>query len=321
MMRLMTRRGLLKTAFAAAAVVDYSAAGVFLSTYGPAPLPRPDAHPGELPPASPPPGMAAFQIPTGFNHRTSAFAYRGGAFSDPWDSVMTSVLVTHPRGDLLLDTGLGRQIDTQFQHESSQLRAITKYIKLSPAADQLEAAGYDLTSLSGILLTHAHWDHISGVPDFAEVPVLVTRAERDFIAVGKNMGVARTITDADYQVYDFPGGAYLGFQRSLDLYGDGSLVVVPAPGHTPGSIIAFMVLPDGRRFAFVGDLAWQRESITEREERPWLIRTNLEDNPAEVRDNLVHMSAVWQRFPEMILAPAHDARGFAELPVLGRGAA
>jgi hypothetical protein len=78
-----------------------------------------------------------------------------------------------------------------------------------------------------------------------------------------------------------------------------------------------MTLPDGRRFAFAGDLAWQRESITEREERPWLVRTNLENDPSGVRDNLLRMSAVSQRYPEMTLAPAHDARGFADLPVLG----
>jgi glyoxylase-like metal-dependent hydrolase (beta-lactamase superfamily II) len=316
MSHLMTRRGLLKGGLAAVAVVNYSATGLFLSTYGPAPLPRPEPYAGELPPASPPPDMAAFQLTTGFIHRTSAFAYRGGAFSDPWDSTMTSVLVRHPRGDILIDTGLGRRIDTQFQLESPQLHAITKYNKLTPAADQLDAAGYDRTSLRAILLTHAHWDHISGVADFPGVPVLLTRAEREFIPVGKNMGIARSISDADYQVYDFPSGPYLGFERSLDFYNDGSLVVVPAPGHTPGSVIAFMVLPNGQRFAFVGDLAWQRESITEREERPWLIRTNLEDDPSEVRDNLAHMNAVWQRFPKLILAPAHDARGFAELPLL-----
>jgi hypothetical protein len=81
-------------------------------------------------------------------------------------------------------------------------------------------------------------------------------------------------------------------------------------------VIVFLTLPNARRFALVGDLAWQREGITEREERPWLARLQDDIDPGQVRDNLSRMSAVAQRFPEMILVPAHDARGFAELPVL-----
>jgi hypothetical protein len=42
----------------------------------------------------------------------------------------------------------------------------------------------------------------------------------------------------------------------------------------------------------------------------------IDHDPAGVRPNLLRMPAVAQRFPEMILAPAHDARGFAELPTL-----
>jgi glyoxylase-like metal-dependent hydrolase (beta-lactamase superfamily II) len=313
----MTRRGVLKGALAAAAVVSYAGAADFLSTYGPAPLDRPRPYDDELPPASPPPGMAAFRIPTGFNHRTAAFAYRGGAFSDQRDSVSTVVLVTHPRGDVLIDTGLGRQIDSQFLLLPASLRVLTQYRKIGAAADQLDVAGYDRSALRGMLLTHAHWDHTSGVADFPGVPVLLPQSERDFIAAGGafTQFISNT-ANVNYQVYDFEGGPYLGFPSSHDLYGDGSLVVVPAPGHTPGSVITFMTLPDSRRFALVGDLAWQREGITELEERPWLARVQDDIDPGQVRDNLLRMSGVAQRFPEMILAPAHDARGLDQLPLL-----
>lgn len=74
-------------------------------------------------------------------------------------------------------------------------------------------------------------------------------------------------------------------------------------------VIVFVALPDGRRFAFVGDLAWQREGITEREERPWLMRRSADDDPGQVRDNLLRMAAVAERFPQITLVPAHDLAG------------
>jgi len=52
--------------------------------------------------------------------------------------------------------------------------------------------------------------------------------------------------------------AYMGLTQSRDLYGDGSIVIVPAPGHTPGSVVVFVTLPGGARYAFVGDLADER---------------------------------------------------------------
>ena len=100
------------------------------------------------------------------------------------------------------------------------------------------------------------------------------------------------------------------------MYGDGSIVVVPAPGHTPGSVIVFLTLPSGTRYALVGDLVWQREGISQREERPWLQRTLADRDPTAVRDNILRMAAIAARFPDIVIVPAHDARGFAEMPTL-----
>src|SRR5262249_26490197 len=63
----------------AVALVMNLAVAVLLTTYGSSPLPRPAPLGGSLPPASPPAGMALFQLPTGVIHRTAAFGYRGGA--------------------------------------------------------------------------------------------------------------------------------------------------------------------------------------------------------------------------------------------------
>lgn len=293
------------------------ATALLLSTFLPAPLPRPAPLKGPLPGATPPASMQVFQLPTGVTHRSAAFAYRGGSFFDKREFSMTAVLVRHPRGDLLIDTGFGRDIDTHFEVMPWPFRLVTSYTRTQSAAEQLDEIGYDRAALKGVLLTHAHWDHVSGIPELAGTPVWVTPEERKFIRDGGALtALIRGFSGVEYHEYGFDGGEYLGFPKSQDIYGDGSVVVVPAPGHTPGSVIVFLTLPDQRRFALVGDLAWQREGIVEREERPWVQRELGDNAPALVRENLLRMSAIAERFPEITLVPAHEARGFVSLPRL-----
>jgi glyoxylase-like metal-dependent hydrolase (beta-lactamase superfamily II) len=304
-------------ALAAAALSFDALVVLFLTTYCASPLPRPATLSGLLPEASPPEGMALYRLPTGINHHAAAFGYRGGSFLERRDFTMSAALVRHPRGDLLIDTGFSRAIASQLRLMPSSFRLLTNYELGRSAAEQLDAAGYDRKKLSAILLTHAHWDHTSGLQDFPNVPILVTAGERRFIEDGGWLTViARGVPGASYRVYDFEGGPYLGFPASHDLYGDGSIVVVPAPGHTPGSVIVFVALPNKSRYAFVGDLVWQLEGITEREMRPWLVGRLGRENPDEVRENILRMAAIVERFPEITIVPAHDSSGFASIPVL-----
>src|SRR5262249_12881434 len=216
----------------------------------------------------------------------------------------------HPQGDLLIDTGFGRHIAEQLRTMPFGFRAFTFYSLWQPAADQLRAAGYDQQSLRAILLTHAHWDHVSGLPDFPGVPVWVTPREHEFIKASGDMDLCRLFPGILYVEYGFEGGPYLGFPASHDVYGDGSIVIVPAPGHTPGSVIVFVALPGGARYAFVGDLVYQLEGITQREERPWLVRRKADADAEGNRENLLRIIALKERLPELIIVPAHDMRGF-----------
>jgi len=304
---------------AAAAVVVLVPLALFVRTFLASPLPMPKPYAGPIPSTNPPKELAVFALVTGVNHRVAAFGYRGGSLFDRRDFSMAGALVKHPKGDLLIDTGFGRDISQQFQTMPFLFRAITFYSLWQPAADQLRAAGYDPKSLHAILLTHSHWDHVSGLPDFAGVPVWITAPEHEFIRRSGAMDFCKLFSGIRYEEYGFEGGPYLGFPASHDVYGDGSIVVVPASGHTPGSVIIFVTLANGTRYAFVGDLVYQLEGITQREERSWFVRINGADVDAEGnRENMLRMIALKERLPELIIVPAHDMRGFAEMPKLSQ---
>jgi glyoxylase-like metal-dependent hydrolase (beta-lactamase superfamily II) len=109
------------------------------------------------------------------------------------------------------------------------------------------------------------------MPDFKNTPVLISQNELKFInSCDKFTALARSFINTKYISYSFQQKAYLGFPLSYDFYGDGSIFIVPAPGHTPGSVIIFITLPAGKRYALIGDLAWQVEGVLELEERPYL---------------------------------------------------
>jgi len=305
-----------RTYIAISAVAVLVTLVLLLRTFSASPLPTPKPYAGTLPSATPPKEIAVFSVITGVNHRVAAFGYRGGSLFERRDFSMAGALLKHPKGDLLIDTGFGRNIHQQFHTLPAIFRAITFYRLWRPAADQLKAAGYDPKSLHAILLTHSHWDHVSGLPDFPGVPVWVTAQEHEFIKKSGDMDFCKLFPDILYEEYGFEGGPYLGFPASHDVYGDGSIVVVPAPGHTPGSVIVFVTLPSGTRYAFVGDLVYQLEGITLREERPWLVRRKADTDAEGNRENLLRIIALKERLPELIIVPAHDMRGFAQIPQL-----
>src|SRR5205809_440781 len=89
---------------------------------------------GGLPSASPPAGMTISVIPTGSMEARGALAFRGGALNHVLQFTMTAFLIRHPKGDLLIDTGFGKNVDAQIKMLPSIMQTLTTYTNGTSAA-------------------------------------------------------------------------------------------------------------------------------------------------------------------------------------------
>lgn len=268
---------------------------------------------GPLPVASPPSTMRLYQLPTGMYETRAALAVTGGRFRDRRRFAATAVLVVHPAGDLLIDAGFGARLDEHVRMLPRVERA--PYQRLATAREQLDRVGYRASNLLGVLVTHVHWDHVSGL-DSLDAPIWLTGAERAYGESDPHGAVFRAVAPShEIREYELDGPAYLGFPASRDIHGDGSVVVAGAGGHTPGSVVVFVSLPTGERFGFIGDLTWQLDGIERGAERPWFLRRVADVDAAVVRSRLAASIALRD---VVHLVPSHDQGAYDPIPVLTR---
>lgn len=266
---------------------------------------------GPVPAASPPDGMSVHQLPTGTYRTRAVFAIAGGSVLDQRHLAATAVLVSHPRGDLLIDAGFGARVE-------DHVRLLPRFERAPlaigrTAREQLDAVGYDVSHLIGVVPTHVHWDHVSGL-DSLDVPVLMNADEAHYAATDTHGAVFRAVAaEREVRSYEMTDGPYLGFASSWDVHGDGSVVVAHAGGHTPGSVVVFVALPSGERLGFIGDLTWQCDGITHRKQRPWFMRGVTDVDAAVVRDHLDRCIALRD---VVHLVPAHDVSAHDRIPRL-----
>jgi glyoxylase-like metal-dependent hydrolase (beta-lactamase superfamily II) len=238
-----------------------------------------------------------------------AFIYRGGSWSEHFESGMAAILVRHPKATFLFDTGFGANVDEHIKTIPPLMRALTVYDKEVSAAAQLREQGITPEQINMILISHSHWDHVSGWEDFAQTEGWMMKEEASYIKTLPSRELIRQMIDKlKLREIEMTGGPYENFDRSLDLFNDASVVLVPLPGHTPGSMGMFVNLHSGKRFFFIGDLTWSIEGVRIPAERPWVSRKLVDLDEDEVRRSIVKVHQLANHYPDLIVVPAHDRR-------------
>ena len=236
-----------------------------------------------------------------------------GAFSlAPRLIAHSAVLVRHPKATFLYDTGIASTIDRYFQNQSFRFKqTLGKFTMEQSIASHLQHLSLKPRDLDFVLLSHLHWDHVSGVPDLPNVPLRVNRVEYDAAHYGLldlHHGLSRALLgDSPIELFDCNGPSYDGFSSSYDLFGDGSILLLPLPGHTAGNTGMLLQRANGVPLFLLGDAAWVAENFRRPATMHPFIWNSVTSDDATACQTLIDLHHFSHRHPEISLIAMHDA--------------
>jgi len=253
-------------------------------------------------------------IETGYAKTPEAFVFKGGSLFKTRKLSHVSLLIQHPKGTFVFDTGLGSEIEGQFHDNFSFLdRQLFKFRKSSSLRETLIKNKFNPDAIDFILPTHLHFDHASGIEDFPRATVWITKEEYDhaFSEEASPPAFIKEQYDASFikwEMIKFKSVPYEVFEESYDVFNDGIVVLVKLPGHTKGSLGMFVNLKSGKRYFFTGDLTWAAEAFNQPSEKHIIARNKVDGDKEQVKEFIVKVHHLMKKKPELIVVPAHDAK-------------
>ena len=180
------------------------------------------------------------------------------------DLAVPSFLIVHPKGTLIWDTGAvpdsawkatGAPVTYHVMLPDSQERDITV---TRPLAGQLADVGYSPADITYLALSHYHYDHTANANTFAASTWLVRQEERDAMFAKMAPGTTQPSTYSSLRT----AKTIIVKDDEYDVFGDGRVLIIWAPGHTPGHQVLYLKLSRTGPVLLSGDLYHYPEERT-----------------------------------------------------------
>lgn len=167
------------------------------------------------------------------------------------------VLLRHPKGNVLFDTGCHPDVVRDAERRWGALaRIMTPLMSAEDnVLDSLKAIGLGPDDVDVVVCSHLHPDHCGCNQFFTKARVFVRAEELAVVRAPDAVNAGYLAADWDHPL------TYQEVTSDLDLFGDGRIQLVHLPGHTPGTMGMLVELPNSGRYLLAGDAVSIRKNL------------------------------------------------------------